>query len=87
MSPEKWLNDRLRVPERDFNSPMSSGIEPVKPFEDKSSWTKFGIAGQIPAGISPDNLLSERIKRCNWAQLRRKSGSGPEMELLERSKF
>jgi len=39
--PERWLKERFSVPERETRVPISSGIEPVNSFADRSSWRRF----------------------------------------------
>lgn len=85
--PEKWLKERLRVPDSDFSSPISPGIDPLRSFDDKSSWTKFSISVHIPVGIWPVSRFLARTSLCNCRQFRKSLGIGPESELLDRSRF
>ena len=75
------------MPERVESWPISSGIVPERLLAERSSWRRFSNSGQIPAGISPENLFLARIKRCNCLQFLRDSEIGPERELFERSRF
>lgn len=87
MLPERWLNERFSVPEREVRSPMSSGIGPWNSLVERSSWTRFSSSGQMPVGISPENLFRARISRWSCLQFLRSPGMWPEKELSERSRF
>uniref|UniRef100_A0A7C9A7P3 Uncharacterized protein n=1 Tax=Opuntia streptacantha TaxID=393608 RepID=A0A7C9A7P3_OPUST len=87
ISPDNLLSDKFNVPDKDCNSPKSSGIGPVSSFEDKSSCTRFARDGQMLAGIAPENRFFARISRCSCLHSLRLLGISPERELSDTSRF
>lgn len=87
ISPVKWLNERLTVPEIDLSSPSSLGIEPVNWFEERSSCARLFNSGQISPGISPENLLAARTSLWSCLQSPRSGERAPEREFRDKSRF